>query len=156
MELVTLNQLERGDGFYFPQALNINNPDISRGLNCAWPLLPNGVEGWIFHVSVEDAVTGYQQFLPLSQEVYKTSPPGAGISWLWQTSRDDPFFRPACWHDWQYDLLKKGESTKAIDDEFLRRCMAIAKGNLDLEWQAYSYYVMCRAWGSVRPILQRV
>ena len=71
-------------------------------------------------------------------------------------STDHPF-QPACvWHDRQYDFLKPGQSTAAIDKIFYQKMLNIAGDNLWLGLQAKVFYQLARRYGQARWFYQKV
>lgn len=82
-----------------------------------------------------------------------TTPLG-GLAKIWQLPVDHPFQPCFVYHDSMWDLAKSGKApyptSKPVDKEFYRRCMAIAQDNLWLQEEAQTFYLFCRAWGRAR------
>lgn len=80
---------------------------------------------------------------------------GCGISWLWMTSKDDPFYNACKIHDILYDIAKTSTGysatlLKEADVEFWRLIKEASKGSLKLRARAYLYYSLVTAWRHIR------
>lgn len=82
---------------------------------------------------------------------------GIGIYWLWQFPQSHPFTPAAKKHDKAYEDRKAGKNSnatsKADDATLLVDMLAIAKNQENREYytaQAYLFYFLARAWGTVR------
>jgi len=76
-------------------------------------------------------------------------PQGCGISWLYWTGEEDPFFECCVWHDLQYDYLEPCDSTAQIDCAFYECCLE-QSDSWYLRRRAAVYYGFARAWGIFR------
>ena len=91
----------------------------------------------------------------MSSSIIRTRP-GLGIDRIWRAPDSHPFFPAAVAHDRFYDYMRSGLATyltsAPADWEFLDGCVLIAKNrrSLWLKTQAYTFYGLCRTFGSVR------
>lgn len=52
-----------------------------------------------------------------------SDPPELGIGKIWALPDTHPFYRCACEHDFGYQTLKPWQSTKDLDEQFLKCCL---------------------------------
>lgn len=74
---------------------------------------------------------------------------GCGISKIWATDENDPFYYSCKLHDRLYTGTKYAKVTtrKFADQTFLRDMLHIAGNNLGLKAKAYIYYAIARSFG---------
>ena len=76
--------------------------------------------------------------------------PGCGISRIWETSPQDPFFKACKIHDEDYESgspAQQVSTRKEVDDEFLSQMLRAAGTSFLLQSRAYLYYATVRVLG---------